>query len=54
VGKADPANRAAGTAMSQGHWLARRPFERRRNIAKAVATLRLEDFDYRSLEVKSG
>lgn len=54
VGKADPANPAAKTAMEQGDRLARRLSDHRKNIAKAATTLRLEDFDCRALVVQSG
>lgn len=54
VGKADPANPSGKTAFEQGDKLAGRLNEHRRNIAKAVTTLRLDDFDYRALVVQSG
>lgn len=54
VGKADPADPAAKTAMDQGDRLARRLNDHRKNIAKAETTLRLEDFDYRAIVVQTG
>lgn len=54
VGKADPANPAAKTAMEQGDRLARRLNDHRKNIGKATTTLRLEDFECRVLVVQSG
>src|SRR5579863_8383326 len=54
VGKADPADQAAKTAMEQGDRLSGRLNEHRKNIAKAEATLRLEDFEYRALVVQTG
>jgi hypothetical protein len=54
VGKADPADPAAKTAMEQGDRLANRLNDHRKNIAKAEKTLRLEDFDYRAIVVQTG
>lgn len=54
VGKADPANPAAKTAMEQGDRLARRLNDHRKNIVKAEKTLRLEDFAYRAIVVQTG
>lgn len=54
VGKADPADPAAKTAMEQGDRLARRLDDHRKSIAKAETTLRLEDFDYRAIVVQTG
>jgi hypothetical protein len=54
VGKADPADPAAKTAMEQGDRLANRLNDHRKNIAKAETTLRLEDFDYRAIVVQTG
>jgi hypothetical protein len=54
VGKADPADPASKTAMEQGDRLSGRLNEHRKNIAKAEATLRLENFEYRALVVQTG
>lgn len=54
VGKADPADPASKTAMEQGDRLAGRLTEHRKNIAKAVTTLRVEDFEYRAIVVQTG
>ncbi len=54
VGKADPADPAAKTAVEQGDRLARRLNDHCRSIAQATKTLRLEDFEYRALVVKTG
>jgi len=54
VGKADPADPASKTAMEQGDRLSNRLNEHRKNITKASATLRLEDFEYRALVVQTG
>ncbi|MDZ4817483.1 MAG: Eco29kI family restriction endonuclease [Planctomycetota bacterium] len=54
VGKADPADQTSKTAMEQGDRLSGRLNEHRKNIAKATATLRLEDFEYRALVVQTG
>lgn len=54
VGKADPQNPAAKTAVDQGDRLANRLADHRKNIAKATTTLKVEDFEYRALVVQSG
>jgi hypothetical protein len=54
VGKADPADPAAKTAIEQGERLAGRLNDHRKNIAKATTTLRVEDFEYRTLVVQTG
>jgi len=54
VGKADPADSAAKTAVQQGLTLYNRLKDHRRSIAKAASTLSLEDFEYRFLVVQSG
>ena len=54
VGKADPADGASKTAVEQGNKLSGRLNEHRKNIVKAAATLRLEDFEYRALVVQTG
>lgn len=54
VGKADPADQAAKTAMEQGDRLSNRLNDHRKNIAKATTTLRLEDFEYRAIVVQTG
>lgn len=54
VGKADPADRNATTAIEQGDRLSARVLEHRRNIAKAKSTISLSDFDCRTLVVRSG
>lgn len=54
VGKAGPAVGNARTPMEQGDRLARRLEEHRRNIAKAAATISVDDFDCRYLVVQSG
>jgi hypothetical protein len=54
VGKADPAEASAKTAVEQGERLARRINDHRKNITKAGRTLRLKDFDYRALVVQTG
>lgn len=54
VGKADPADPAAKTAMEQGDRLANRLNDHRKNIAKASSTLDLEHFEYRALVVQTG
>jgi hypothetical protein len=54
VGKADPADPASKTAFEQGEKLSGRLNEHRKNIVKAAASLRLEDFEYRALVVQSG
>ena len=54
IGKADPANPDSKTAMEQGDRLSNRLNDHRKNIAKAAATLRLEDFEHRALVVQTG
>lgn len=54
VGKADPESAIARIPTEQGQKLANRLTEHNRNIARAESTLRIEDFDYRSLVVQSG
>jgi hypothetical protein len=54
VGKAEPADRESKTAVEQGDRLSGRLNEHRKNIAKAERTLRLEDFEYRALVVRTG
>jgi hypothetical protein len=54
VGKADPADQAAKTAMEQGDRLSNRLNDHRKNITKATTTLRLEDFEYRAIVVQTG
>jgi hypothetical protein len=54
VGQAAPALSNARTAMEQGDRLARRLRDHRSNIAKAITTLDIEDFEYRALVVQSG
>ncbi len=54
VGKADPEDQAAKTAMEQGDRLSNRLNDHRKNIAKAATTLRLEDFEYRAIVVQTG
>jgi len=54
VGKADPQDPGAKTAMEQGDRLSGRLNEHRRNIEKAEDTLRITDFEYRALVVQSG
>jgi hypothetical protein len=54
VGKADPADQGAKTAIEQGDRLAGRLNEHRKNIVKADSTLRLDDFEYRALVVQTG
>jgi Eco29kI restriction endonuclease len=54
VGKADPADQAAKTAMEQGDRLSNRLNDHRKNIAKATTTLHLEDFEYRAIVVQTG
>ena len=54
VGKADPSSPGSNTAAEQGEKLYTRLNEHRKSIAKAKTTLRVEDFEYRSLVVKSG
>lgn len=54
VGKADPADQAAKTAMEQGDRLSNRLNDHRKNIAKAATTLQLENFEYRAIVVQTG
>ena len=54
VGQAAPKTRDAKTARDQGPQLTARLGEHRKNIAKAISTLRLEDFEARFLVVQSG
>ena len=54
VGKAGPALQGAQTARDQGERLAARLNDHRKNIAKAVTTLDLNDFEARFLVVQSG
>ena len=54
VGKADPRDPTAKTAMDQGDRLSGRLSEHRKNIGKAASTLQLDDFECRALVVQSG
>lgn len=54
VGQAAPATNNARTPIEQGEKLCRRLEEHRRSIARADTTLRVEDFQFRSLVVQSG
>ncbi len=54
VGKADPGDPASKTAIEQGDKLSARLTEHRKNIAKATATLKVEDFEYRAVVVQTG
>lgn len=54
VGKADPAEPSAKSAMEQGDRLVNRLADHRKNITKATSTLKIEDFEYRALVVQSG
>ena len=54
IGQASPGNENAQTAMEQGLKLAGRLNEHRKNIERASATLRVEDFEYRALVVQTG
>jgi hypothetical protein len=54
VGKADPADAAAKTAVEQGDRLSNRLNDHRKNIEKASSTLLLADFEYRALVVQTG
>lgn len=54
VGQAAPADRSARNAREQGERLAARLNDHRKNIGKASATLRIEDFEARFLVVQSG
>ncbi|MEQ3750335.1 MAG: Eco29kI family restriction endonuclease [Celeribacter sp.] len=54
VGQAAPAVNNARTPMEQGPRLCARLSDHRKNIAKAIGTLDLADFEFRSLVVQSG
>jgi len=54
VGQAAPLVSNARTPREQGARLCSRLSDHRKNIAKAISTLRLEDFEFRSLVVQSG
>jgi hypothetical protein len=54
VGQAAPAINNARTPMEQGDRLCRRLDDHRKNIGKAVSTLNISDFEFRSLVVQSG
>lgn len=54
VGKASPNASNARTPLEQGAKLCARLNEHGKNIAKAVTTLNLSDFEFRSLVVQSG
>lgn len=54
VGQAAPLLNNARTPKEQGARLCARLTEHQKNIAKANSTLRLEDFEFRSLVVQSG
>lgn len=54
VGKADPGDAGASSAMEQGTKLSDRLGEHAKNIRKATSTLRIEDFDCRFLIVQTG
>jgi hypothetical protein len=54
VGKADPADAGAKTAVEQGDKLSGRLAEHRKNICRAETTLSIEDFEYRALVVQTG
>ena len=54
VGKADPANDGSRTPEEQGVQLEKRLNEHRKTILSAEKTLNIEDFDYRSLVVRTG
>lgn len=54
VGKADPDDPAAKTALTQGARLSARLSDHKKNIAKAASTLNVEDFEYRALVVQTG
>ena len=54
VGKADPAHPSAKTVVEQMDRLSRRLNDHRKTIAKASATLKLDDFEFRALVVQSG
>lgn len=54
VGKADPSDPSAKTPILQGERLSRRLKEHRKSIIRAKTTLKIEDFEYRTLVVQSG
>jgi hypothetical protein len=54
VGQAAPIVSNARTPREQGPRLCSRLSDHRKNIAKAASTLKLEDFEFRSLVVQSG
>jgi len=54
VGQAAPLVNNARTPREQGARLCSRLSDHRKNVAKAVGTLELSDFDFRSLVVQSG
>jgi hypothetical protein len=54
VGKADPADPGAKTAIEQEDRLYGRLNDHRKSIEKAEGTLLVEDFEYRALVVQSG
>lgn len=54
VGQAAPADNAARTPIEQGDRLARRLKEHSKNIGLASSTIKLSDFQFRSLVVQSG
>lgn len=54
VGKAGPAASNARTPIEQGIRLSSRLGDHRKNVIKAVSTLKLDDFECRSLVVQSG
>lgn len=54
VGQAAPIVSNARTPRDQGARLCSRLSDHRKNIAKATTTLKLEDFEFRSLVVQSG
>jgi hypothetical protein len=54
VGKVDPATDNAKRPKDQGERLSGRLRDHQRSIRKAAASLRVEDFDYRSIVVQTG
>jgi len=54
VGKADPETLQSATAIEQGPKLTGRLKDHRRNIRKAKETLSIDDFEYRTLVIKTG
>jgi hypothetical protein len=54
VGQAAPSMNNARTPLEQGARLASRLGEHSKNISKAVSTLSIDDFEFRSLVVQSG